>query len=158
MVSTLINASTAAFLSASSVPMKGVVCAVAIGRLADPKSPQPTLILDPSEAELPLLAGSGCFAFLFSSALASPEASPESEVPPSSLVWTNYTAVGSPCRESEFAGAQQLAEAGATEVWRKLRESVKSMGQRTPAISPMKQEQNVRKEEESGGDEESMEI
>ena len=126
LIASLVNASTAALLSASSVPMNGVVCAVAIGRVANPKASQSTLILDPSEAELPPLAGGGCFAFLISSTLTSQNKNPsDSDVPPVSLIWTNYTAVGPLFDESELAEAQRLAEVGATEVWRKLKESIR---------------------------------
>ncbi|PCH35154.1 hypothetical protein WOLCODRAFT_59370, partial [Wolfiporia cocos MD-104 SS10] len=61
LIAALINASCAALLNAASVPMRGVVCAVAVGRRGD------TLLLDPAEEEFSDLLGSGCFAFLFSS-------------------------------------------------------------------------------------------
>lgn len=159
LISTLINASTAALLSASSVPMKGVVCAVAVGRITRPNSPQQTtLVLDPSEAELSNLSGSGCFAFMFSSALASGGSQLDSEVPSSSLIWTNYTAVGSLFDQSEFSEAQQLAESGATQVWRQLKKSIEGMGKRVPMSFLGRKNQVVKRPEEDPRDEESMEI
>lgn len=124
LVASLVNACSAAFINASSVPMKGVVCAVAVGRVQDRSSPlKPTLVLDPSEAELAALVGGGCFAYMFSSALS--EAEPlEVGVPPSSLLWTNYAATSGAFDEEEFEQAQQLAEDGAVRVWRRLKESL----------------------------------
>ncbi|KAH9939488.1 hypothetical protein B0H21DRAFT_38466 [Amylocystis lapponica] len=115
LVASLVNASTAALLNASSVPMRGCVCAVAVGRLAGP-----TLVLDPAEAELALLTASGCFAFLFSAVLSG--AAP-ADAPPCALLWTNYTS-STPFDESELAGARELAEKGAQEVWQTMKESV----------------------------------
>ncbi|KAI8974842.1 hypothetical protein BD414DRAFT_517448 [Trametes punicea] len=121
LTASLINATTAAFVSAGSVPMKGVVCAVAAGRLqADSRTT--TLVLDPEESELPRLAGSGCFAFLFTAALpGSPLAA--SDFPSCSLLWTNYT-TAAPFDVSELSRARDLAEKGARQVWRKMKESV----------------------------------
>lgn len=121
-MATLINACSAAFINASSVPMKGVVCAVAVGRVRSSSS-KPTLVLDPSEAELAGLAGGGCFAYMFSSSF--PETEPLKDgIPPSSLLWTNYAATSGAFDEEEFQQAQQLAEDGATRVWRSLKESL----------------------------------
>lgn len=153
LIASLVNATTAALLNASSVPMKGVVCAVAIGRVSDPSSSQTTLVLDPSEAELPRLSGSGCFAFMFSSTLAHSKGAHGSDIPPMSLIWTNYSSTGGPFSETEYAKAQQMAESGATEVWLKLKESIENIGQR-PSV---KREQIV-KVENSQVHEESMEI
>ncbi|KAI0628577.1 hypothetical protein C8Q77DRAFT_1067558 [Trametes polyzona] len=121
LTASLVNATAAAFVSAGSVPMKGVVCAVAVGRLAGADGEEATLVLDPEEAELPKLSGSGCFAFLFSAVLATSSSS--ADVPPCSLLWTNYT-TAAPFDVAELAKARELAEKGAREVWRKMKESV----------------------------------
>ncbi|KAI0761305.1 3' exoribonuclease family, domain 1-domain-containing protein [Trametes elegans] len=121
LTASLVNATTAALVNAGSVPMKGVVCAVALGRLKSDSSAA-TLILDPEETELPRLTGGGCFAFLFSAALpGSPLAS--SGIPPCSLLWTNYT-TAAPFDVSELGQARELAEKGALNVWLKMKESV----------------------------------
>ncbi|KAI0667281.1 hypothetical protein C8Q78DRAFT_1082398 [Trametes maxima] len=125
LTASLVNATAAAFVNAGSVPMKGVVCAVAIGRLlSDPG--EPTLVLDPEEAELSRLAGSGCFAFLFSATLPI-SAVPSVDTPPCSLLWTNYT-TAAPFDSAELAKARALAERGARRVWLALKESVSSLG------------------------------
>ena len=127
LTASLVNAATAALLNAGSVPMRGVVCAVAVGRMADEdKAEGAGLVLDPEESELPRLAGGGCFAFMFSSTLASEDARGDS-VPPCSLLWTNYT-TAAPFDVGELAHARRMAEKGAKEVWAAMRESVASMG------------------------------
>ncbi|KAI1785197.1 hypothetical protein LXA43DRAFT_1077100 [Ganoderma leucocontextum] len=128
LVASLVNATAAALVNAASVPMRGVVCAVAVGRLRSDAThgdgDGSVLLLDPEEAELGKLAGSGCFAFLFSSSLpASGSDSPET--PPCSLLWTNYT-TAAPFDVSELGKARELAEKGATEVWLALKESIGS--------------------------------
>ncbi|EIW54831.1 exosome non-catalytic core subunit RRP46 [Trametes versicolor FP-101664 SS1] len=117
LTASLVNATTAALVNAGSVPMMGVVCAVAVGRL-----PDGTLVLDPEETELSRLAGSGCFAFLFSAVLAAAPLA-ASDVPQCSLLWTNYT-TAAPFDVAELAKARELAEKGARQVWLKMKESV----------------------------------
>ncbi|KAI0363670.1 hypothetical protein BV20DRAFT_1057844 [Pilatotrama ljubarskyi] len=155
LTASLVNATSAAFVNAGSVPMKGVVCAVSVGRLQSDGSRPATLILDPEEAELPRLAGSGCFAFLFSAVLATSPLS-SAEVPPCSLLWTNYT-TAAPFDVSELSAARGLAEKGAHEVWLKMKESV---GYLDKSISP-KVDVKTAVEESSTGmevDDEKVEI
>ncbi|OSD05115.1 hypothetical protein PYCCODRAFT_1362977 [Trametes coccinea BRFM310] len=144
LTASLVNASTAAFLSAGSVPMKGVVCAVAVGRLQPDPSSSATLIMDPEEAELPRLDGSGCFAFTFSAVL---PASPLSchDVPPCALTWTNYTTAG-PFDIQEVKRATEFAKKGAQEVWLKLKESVRWLEK--SAASPLPSKADVKKDDE----------
>ena len=126
LVASLVNATAAALVNAASVPMRGVVCAVAVGRLrSEPvQGDGDGVVLDPEEAELGKLAGSGCFAFLFSSSL--PASGPTfSGTPPCSLLWTNYT-TAAPFDVSELGKARELAEMGAREVWLELKESIGS--------------------------------
>ncbi len=118
LTASLVNAAAAALVNAGSVPMRGVVCAVAVGRV---KGDAGELILDPEEVELQNLAGSGCFAFLFSSLLAAPSTG----TPVCSLLWTNYT-TAAPFDVSELAQARALAEKGARQVWFALKQSIGS--------------------------------
>ena len=123
LTASLVNATAAAFVNAGSVPMRGVVCAVAVGRLGGPDAGE-GLVLDPEEAELGRLAGSGCFAFLFSSLLGGSEEA-GADVPTCSLLWTNYT-TAAPFDVAELGRARELAEKGARQVWLALKESVGS--------------------------------
>ncbi|KAH9933004.1 ribosomal protein S5 domain 2-type protein [Fomitopsis serialis] len=120
LVASVVNASSAALVNASSVPMRGVVCAVAVGRI--PSESGLELVLDPSEAEISRLSGGGCFAFLFSAVLPSGTR----DAPSGSLLWTNYT-TNTPFDEAELKRARELAEGGAREVWKTLKESVGTM-------------------------------
>ncbi|PIL33438.1 hypothetical protein GSI_04060 [Ganoderma sinense ZZ0214-1] len=123
LVASLVNATAAALINAASVPMRGVVCAVAVGKLrSEPE--QGGLLLDPEEAELGKLAGSGCFAFLFSSSLPA-SGSASSGVPQCSLLWTNYTTTA-PFDVTELGKARELAKKGAREGWLALKESIGS--------------------------------
>ena len=119
------NAATAALVNAGSVPMRGVVCAAAVGRMA-PVDRKASLVLDPEEAELPRLTGGGCFAFMFSSLLGEGDGAAV-DAPACSLLWTNYT-TAAPFDVEELAQARELATAGARQVWSALRESVGLMG------------------------------
>ncbi|KZT04551.1 uncharacterized protein LAESUDRAFT_744336 [Laetiporus sulphureus 93-53] len=163
LVASLINASSAALINAGSVSMKGVVCAVSVGRL--PSASGTTLVLDPSESELSRLSGGGCFAFLFSSVL--PVASID-ELPPCSLLWTNYT-THTPFDDSELAHAKELAEKGARRVWMSLKESVGRMEASATSVEDVKLKSGSSKmdtnagmpageENESDVDDEKMEI
>ncbi|KAI0338073.1 hypothetical protein BDW22DRAFT_1363464 [Trametopsis cervina] len=124
LMASLINASTAAFVNSGSIPMRGVVCAVAIGRLPNGSSGEPgcTLVLDPSEIELPKLEGGGCFAFLFSATTS--KSLVQTEVPAASLLWRNYSASNGSFDETEFANAQSLARHGAEELWHAMKRSL----------------------------------
>lgn len=122
-MASLVNACSASLINAGSIPMKGVVCAVAVGRLSVGPEPSPrAMVLDPSEAELPSLAAGGCFVFMFSSILTSSEESPD--VPNASLLWTNYAAISGTIDDSEFSQAQEMALTGARQIWRSLKRSL----------------------------------
>ncbi|KZT70004.1 ribosomal protein S5 domain 2-like protein [Daedalea quercina L-15889] len=160
LIASLVNASSAALINASSVPMRGVVCAVAIGRL--PTESGVELILDPSEAEIPRLTGGGCFAFLFSAVLASTSSSAP-DAPPCSLLWTNYT-TNTPFDEAELKRAKELAEDGAREVWKTLKESVGTLDashvstMRKTKKEPQAMEEVSHTEDADGSDDAKMEI
>ncbi|KAJ7366244.1 exosome component Rrp46 [Mycena albidolilacea] len=99
LVATMINASTIALVNAGSIPMKGVVCAVAIGRIKS------ALIVDPSEDEETALDASGCFAFAFGNG-----------IDDARCVWTNWKSPRS-FDEVELARCTLLASAAAKSVW-----------------------------------------
>ncbi|RDX51744.1 hypothetical protein OH76DRAFT_1401170 [Lentinus brumalis] len=151
LTASLVNATAAAFINAGSVPMRGVVCAVAVGRLKDEADGE--LILDPEEVELPRLAGSGCFAFLFSSSL-SPDTGASSDIPPCSLLWTNYT-TAAPFDVSELSRARELAAKGARQVWFALKESLAPRGTSTLIDAKVKSE---RPSQDMEVDDEKVEI
>ncbi len=94
--------------------------AVAVGRL---RGEAGELILDAEEVELQNLAGSGCFAFLFSLLVA-----PSTGTPVCLLLWTNYTTAAL-FDDSELAQARALAEKGARQVWVALKRSIGSTGE-----------------------------
>lgn len=164
LIATLINATTTALLSAGSIPMKGVVCAVAVGRLPHDGTTATRLILDPSESELASLTGSGCFAFLFSTLSDTPTSS-QAYVPSCALIWSNYgtTSSGTSFDQAELASAKQLAEAGATAVWHRLKQSVADLESRVAVHTPFGgkkgKEKTVKKENVPAEiDDEKMEI
>ncbi|KAJ7205196.1 exosome component Rrp46 [Mycena pura] len=102
LVAAMINASTLALLNAGSVPMKGVVCAVAVGRTNS------TLLIDPGDDEAAKLGASGCFAFLFGDG-----------VDDARCVWTNWRTSES-FDEPELQKAQLLASLAAKSVWLRI--------------------------------------
>lgn len=134
--------------------MKGVISAVAVGRIASPSSPGGfTTILDPSEVETPNLVGGGCFVFMFSSTLSS---KPTQDTLPVSLLWTNYIATVGAFGEDEFNQARATALGGAQQIWEALKASISGEVELTPKAA-VKQEaqQNAILEEE---EDEKMEI
>ncbi|THU79494.1 hypothetical protein K435DRAFT_768693 [Dendrothele bispora CBS 962.96] len=96
----MVNASTLAFLNASSVPLRGVVCAVSVGMSRGGK-----LIVNPEEEGEGNFSASGCFAFLFS------------EVTVATCVWSNWRSFSGNIDENEFQEAKSLALSGTKEVW-----------------------------------------
>lgn len=158
LVASLINASSAAFINASSIPMSGVVCAVAVGRLPlkDSTSHSYSLVLDPSEPELSQLKGGGCFAFLFSSTV-SDQAS-KVGVPSVALLWRNYVASNGTFDEREFAQAQAMARKGAEEVWNALKASVSKDASVQARSSGAKEAESLSVATEDNIDDDKMEI
>jgi exosome complex component RRP46 len=119
----MINASTLALLNAGSVPMRGVVCAVSVGRLGP--APNLTLVVDPTDDETTSLAGGGCFAFLFANGLGSGD---------SECVWANWKTVKGTFDEKELLSARELARGAARQVCAAIRESVDGMGTALPGL------------------------
>ncbi|KAF7357377.1 Exosome component Rrp46 [Mycena sanguinolenta] len=107
LVAAMINASTIALLNAGSIPMKGVVCAVAIGRIKS------TLVVDPNEEEEIALDASGCFAFAFGNG-----------VDDARCVWTNWKSLQS-FDQAELTQCKLLASAAAKSVWLQIHRGFK---------------------------------
>lgn len=120
LVAAEINACSLALVNGGSIPMRGVVCAVAVG-LRKKDGHRTEFILDPVEESK--LDGVGCFAFLFGigPALA------QGGLPPSELLWSNFRTSGGSIVSldaSELAQATSLARKGATEVWLCMKKSL----------------------------------
>ncbi|KAK0455488.1 exosome component Rrp46 [Desarmillaria tabescens] len=107
LTAAMINASTLAFLNATSIPMKGLVCAVTVGRLASSKQ----FIVDPSSEEATLLDAGGCFAFLFADGL-------DERV---KCVWTNWRSFSGGFDEKDLVQARDVASESAKVVWSKMK-------------------------------------
>lgn len=164
-VAACVNAGTAALLSAGSVPMRGVVCAIAVGRL---KGENGALVVDPSEEEE--LDASGCFAFIFSDAPGSQ--SEEASIPGCECVWTDWKSLngGAGFEEEELVRATEMARKGTEMVWREMKECVRlmGMGRRVPLAAKTNtgavsrkgggEKSALVKEEEEEVDDDKMEI
>ncbi|KZS96455.1 hypothetical protein SISNIDRAFT_407635 [Sistotremastrum niveocremeum HHB9708] len=118
LVAAMINASMLALLRASSFPLKGVICAVAVGKKSFGDH---ELVLDP-EGEV---AQGGCFAFLFGGG------GKEEEV-----VWTNWKsgrgweadmAVDGDA-DADLDDARELARKAAREVYASIRKAIAQEG------------------------------
>ena len=125
--------------------MRGVVCAVSVGRLRSNPTSNSTLVLDPSDDELPLLDGVGCFAFL----------SGTGRKGGLDVVWSNWQSV-TPFDEEELVSARDLAKSGAETIWMHMKKSVGGMGDRKPLALQIESTESVpMEEEESGSDDDS---
>lgn len=127
LVASIINASSLALMNTSSFPMRGVVCAVAVGRLKNSHA----LVVDPSEDELPILDGGGTFSFLVT-------ALPQGAQAITQLGWSNWNAA--PFREEELLSATQLAQEASELVYKQMKEAVGHLafGTTPPASSEVK--------------------
>ncbi|KAI0046402.1 ribosomal protein S5 domain 2-like protein [Auriscalpium vulgare] len=123
LMAAMVNAATLALLNAGSVPMAGVVCAVAVARVRPSAAgvSSPALVLDPTEDELAASDGGGCFAFIFA-AHPTPEQSDAQFG--SRLVWTDWRVTGGGTDVDELARAKLLARSGVEHVWQQVKESV----------------------------------
>ena len=103
LAAAMINASTLSLLNAGSVPMRGVVTAVAVS-----KSGQGALVVDPSDEELETSEGRGCFAFMFSD-----DNGPQNDH--CVCVWTSWSwrSLSGGSDETVVFEAQQLAKSQA---------------------------------------------
>jgi len=116
MVAAMINAATLAFLDAGSVPMKGIICAVAVGRRVGGE-----LVVDPSEDEDEVEAA-GCFAFLVTRNLGNQGTT-------ASCVHTSWTEGGVGSSGFDYlVRATELAKGAALVIADEMRECVCKMG------------------------------
>ncbi|KAJ7673943.1 exosome component Rrp46 [Mycena polygramma] len=99
LIAAMINASTLALLDAGSIPMKGIVCAIALGRIGS------VLLIDPTEQEEATLDASGCFAFAFGNG-----------IDDARCIWTNWKSSRS-FDEAELTQCNALASDAARSVW-----------------------------------------
>ena len=152
LVASIINACTLALLNAGSIPMRGVVCAVALGRTQGGE-----YIVDPTEVESQSLVGGGCFAFLFS------DFEPSSQSG-ATCVWSNWRRWGGEqgFDEEEILGTRETAREAAREVWASVKKLVEDTehSDRTkniplPQKKPMKFKNDKANEDE---DDAKMEI
>ena len=119
-----INACSLALLNAGSIPMRGVVCAVAVAQPTS--SSQPRFVMGgggSSHAEY-----TGCFAFLFGVDHTSTKGTGAGAlIPPSKMIWTNYRASpGNTFSVTALAEAEKVASEGAAAVWTRMKESLKA--------------------------------
>lgn len=130
MVAAMINAATLAFLNAGSVPMKGIVCAVAVGRTVGGE-----LVVDPSEEEV---EAAGCFAFLVTRNLGHQETT-------TSCVHTSWKegGVGS-SGSDDLVRAMELAKGAALVIADEMRESVCKMGVVPEFVFEGKEQENLK--------------
>ena len=129
--------------------MRGVVTAVAIGRLRDG-----TLVVDPDEEEESSLGGGGCFAFMFADGLGETN---------SDCVWSGWKSLSGTYNESEFFSARELAKATALDVYFAMKKSIDNLGARVSYNThpPPRSLSNVIKDEtmvEDDSDDDRMEI
>ncbi|KAF5380372.1 hypothetical protein D9615_004508 [Tricholomella constricta] len=120
VMAAVVNAGTLALLNAGSVPMRGVVCAVAVGRrVADAG-----LVVDPEEGD-GALDTEGCFAFMFTR-----DGAGEMQ---KKCVWTNWRAVSEGKASAGFdegvlGAARNMAGHAAREVYEAVYRSVDGIG------------------------------
>lgn len=113
LVAAMINASTMALLNAGSIPMRGVVCALAVARVDN------TLLVDPSPEEMGKVdgSGSGCFAFMFGHGVG--RTPNEADF---TCVWSNWRGVSG--SEEDVIAARDLAKGSARRVWEAIKASI----------------------------------
>lgn len=103
-VAAMINASTLALLNAGSIPMRGVVCAIAMGRSKD----DVTLVDPVSEEDGDLVEG-GCFAFMFAG---------EQEA---TCVWTSWRSRKGGFNLESLETAKSIAKAAAGHIYTSIK-------------------------------------
>ena len=125
LTAAMINASSLALLNSGSIYMRGVVTAVAIGRL-----PDGTLVVDPDEEEEESLGGGGCFAFMFAGGVDNDGKTN------SDCLLSAWKSMSGAYDESELFSARELARVAALDVYLAMKKSIDVLGSRvhnTPA-------------------------
>ena len=111
LTAAMINASCLPLLNSGSIYMRGVVTAVAIGRL-----PDGSLVVDPDEEEEEKsLGGGGCFAFIFTDGF---------DKTNSDCIWSGWKSTSGTYDESELFSARELAKATALDVYLAMKKSI----------------------------------
>ena len=100
----LINAASLAFLQASSLPLIGVVVAVAVG--VSVRDGERLILVDPEDSELENLVAGGVFAFLS-------DGNDSNDLSKSNVVWSSWDG---PFRPTEVSQAEGQARAAGTKV------------------------------------------
>jgi exosome complex component RRP46 len=149
LTAAMINASCLALLNSGSIYMRGVVTAVAIGRL-----PDGTLVVDPDEEEEESLGGGGCFAFMFADGL---------DKTNSDCVWSGWKSLSGTYDESELFSARELAKTTALDVYLAMKKSIDAIGARVSynTDTPVRSLSKVIKDEtmvEDDSDDDRMEM
>ncbi|KAF8957588.1 exosome component Rrp46 [Flammula alnicola] len=146
----MVNASSVAFLKASSVPMRGVVTAVAVGQLPDGR-----LVVDPSEDESESLKAGGSFAFMFADELGLMNSN-------SDCVWSSWKSTSGSYGENELFEARELARSGAKAVYGAMKRNIEQMNgaadSRVPPTHDAKVEEDAEHGEEQSDEDNKMEI
>lgn len=120
-----INASSLALLNAGSVPMRGVVCAVAVAQFTPMN--QPELVTAAASSSRTNAECMGSFAFLFGVDHAHTSAGHSGPIPPSKMIWTNYRAgPGHAFSATALAEAEKVALEGAAVVWTKMKDNLRA--------------------------------
>ncbi|KAG6883109.1 hypothetical protein C0993_007777 [Termitomyces sp. T159_Od127] len=137
----VVNASTLALLNAGSIPMRGVTCAVAVGRRKDTG----TLVVDPDDGDGALDAD-GCFAFMFTR---------NGNDVQSRCVWTNWKQ--STGDKGVLDGARELAGRASGDVYAAIYASVDDMSEMDSRVAlPVQKEDTIM--EDDGTNDDKMEI
>ncbi|KAG5349561.1 hypothetical protein C0989_003115 [Termitomyces sp. Mn162] len=141
LTAAVVNASTLALLNAGSIPMRGVICAVAVGRRKDTGA----MVVDPDQGD-GILDADGCFAFMFTRHDKDVQAG---------CVWTNWKQ--STGDENVLSEARELAGRAARDVYTAIHASVESMGNAEPTIVfPVRKKDAI--VEHDDNDDDKMEI
>ncbi|TFK32434.1 ribosomal protein S5 domain 2-type protein [Crucibulum laeve] len=156
LTAAMINASTLALLNAGSVPMRGVVCAIPVGRCTAGDR-ETRLFVDPGETEISEIQGGGCFAFVFGDKLGWGDGDVE-------CVWTNWKSTSGTFDENELSRARELALKAARAVYAEIKRGVKTMGAVPFKFNEKRVKEDVKKgleaelKTEEGSNDEKMEI
>lgn len=111
LLAAMINASTLALLNAGSVPMRGVVCAIAVG-----KTEAGELLVDPEDNKTASLVQGGCFAFMIADGIGIQSNS--------TSVWTNWrTLQGGTFTEADVAKAREVARDAIGKIYATMKSS-----------------------------------
>lgn len=122
-----VNACSLALLNGGSIPLRGVVCAVAV---AQSSGGRPQIVTQGGSATSKKngIESAGCFAFLFGVDRAPAEDADDAGydvTPRSKMIWTDYHAnLGRAFSTTALEEAEKVALEGAAAVWAKMKESL----------------------------------